>query len=918
MIFTTTFSDNLAESLAKRLLKEYSNDPFNLAKIQVILPTKRAVKMLKESFINQSRNGALLLPQLIPLYELEVLNPDIPPAIDSTERILLLAKMCQAKPNILTFDKALQIAESLAELLDLSYQFDLNLSGLEKLVPIERFATHWQETIQFLDIVNSCWPKILAERNQIDPTDRKIRLIRAFSKRLTNINDPIVLAGFDGAFPALQELITTASQKKENWIILDGLIQEKADSLLGKSIHTLFDKLQASKSILLNNHQTKQEKIAVQALACNTWQPNTFSKNTLDNVHLIVADTPQNEALTIALLLRKTLETPNKTAALVTTDRNLSRQVISQMKRWNIQLDDSAGAPLAHTQIGIFLQLLTDFALHPDGPHAVALLSSPLAADYQNPMSFRQKVKQTEYEIRKKKGKWAFELKTDLKPWLSLFAQNTLIPFATLLNEHLRVAESLATSHDRSGKERLWGTDTGQTALDLLTKLASYAELIGNIEPATYPKLLDMFMQQTTIRPKYGMTPRLDILGPIEARLYHPDVCILGGLNEGTFPPIPETGPWLNRNMRKQLGVPLPEDKTDELSLDFLHCFCASEVYLTRSQKVNGTPSIPSRFIERLKAIAEINNIPFAEQKAHLSVLVNMPSEFKNISRPVPTPPVEVRPKGLSVTRIELWRRNPYAIYARYILKLLPLDPLEHSVKSAEFGSLIHKILELFFKQFPKSTNIQDLLNIGQQQFASADLLEGDKVFFWPKFEKMAHFIIHMQEKIVSLIDKVLPETKAEVQFMIDNHPFTLSGRSDCIQLLKDGTTSIIDFKTQSAMPSVKEVLAGYAPQLPLEGLLALNNPFQSGEKRPISNLSYWALSGKDEGGKVVSICKSIEQLGNVIADAKAGLIELIHTFNDPQTPYEVCPVLFAAPAYDDYEHLARSQEWNTNFQEET
>ena len=915
MIFKTTFSDNLAESLTKRLLKEYESNPFELAKIQVILPTKRAVKVLKESFMSQSHNQAMLLPQLVPLYELEALNPDIPPAIDPMERILLLAKLCQAKPNILTFDKALQIAESLAELLDLSYQFDLNLTGLEKLVPMERFATHWQETIQFLDIISSYWPEILAERNQIDPADRKIRLIRAFTKRLSDIKDPVILAGFDGAFPALQELIITASKNDKNWVILDGLIQIDGVMSLGQSVRTLYEKLNVPTPVLLNDYQTKQEKIAIQSLAQDTWQPEIIPQDALQNVHLVVADTPQNEALTIALLLRQVLETPNKTAALITTDRTLSRQVISQMKRWNIQLDDSPGTPFAHTQIDIFLQLLTDFALHPDGPHAVALLNSPLAADYQNPTVFRQKIKQAEYEIRKRKDKWTFALQTDLKPWLSLFETNRLLPFTTLLTEHLQTAENLATSHDRTGKERLWGADVGQTALNLFTELASYAKIIGDIEPATYPKLLNMFMQQTTVRPKYGMNPRLDILGPIESRLYHPDVCIIGGLNEGTFPPIPETGPWLNRNMRKKLGVPLPEQKTDELSLDFLHCLCASEVYLTRAQKVNGTPSIPSRYIERLKAIAEINKIPFPEQQAHLANLINMPNQFKSITRPMPMPPVEVRPKRLSVTRIELWRRNPYAIYARYILRLLPLTPLEHSVKAAVFGTLIHKILELFYKNHPKSTDIQDLLDIGKQQFESAELLEGDKVFFWPKFEKMAHFIIITQKKIVPLIDKVLPETELETELSVDNMSFILFGTPDCVQFHKDGTVSIIDFKTQSAMPSIKEVLAGYAPQLPLEAVLVNDN--SETKTKPISDLSYWALTGKDEGGKIVSIQKTIDGLANIIAEAKTGLIELIRTFNNPQVPYEVSPIPAQAPMYDDYEHLARSQEWNTNFQEE-
>ena len=918
MIFRTTFSDNLAESLAKRLLKEYADNPFGLAKVQIVAPTKRALKIIQDSFRSLNPTGsALLLPQLVSLYELETLNPDIPPALDPMERLLLLAKMCHAKPNILTYDKALQLAESLTELLDLAYQFDLDLSHLESLVPMERFAAHWQETVEFLNIISQYWPQILAERHQIDPTDRKIRLIRAFTQHLSTTNTHYVFAGLDSTLPAVQELLVTAAKNDNNWIILDEMITDKVDNSVIKSIQNLYQKLNKPTLLALNPIQTKQEPVGIQALTQDIWQSQPQSADLLQNIHLIVADTPQSEALTIALLLRQTLETPKKTAALITTDRSLARQVITQMQRWHIQLDDSAGTPLNHTPIGIFLQLLTDFAICPDGQHAVALLLSPLVADQQDPTVLRQRVKQAEYEIRKKKGKWAFALRTDLSPWISLFKNNSLTPFATILGLHIQVAEQLATSHDRDGKERLWATEAGQAALEVLTKLMTFADIVGEIEPATYPKLLDMLMRQVAIRPKYGMHPRLDILGPIEARLYHPDVCILGGLNEGTFPPTPETGPWLNRTMRKKLGLPTPEQKIDELALDFLHCFCAPEVYLTRSQKANGAPTIPSRFIEKLKAVADINHIQLTEHQAHLAELTDTPVQFQKITRPAPIPPVEVRPKRLSVTRIELWRRNPYAIYAKYILKLSFLPPLEESIKSSVFGILIHKILETFFKQYPKSTELQDLLHIGKQLFESADLTLGDKIFCWPKFEKMAHFIIEAQKKVVPLIESILSEKEGEMELDVEGKPFTLSGTADCIQLRKDGSIGIIDFKTQAAMPkSMKEVLAGYAPQLPLEALLAQNDGFGTGQ-RLVSDLSYWSLTGKEDGGKIVSIQKTAEELAQIIAQAQTGIIELIRTFNDPKTPYEVCPIPAQAPTYDDYEHLSRFKEWGTLSEED-
>ena len=286
-----------------------------------------------------------------------------------------------------------------------------------------------------------------------------------------------------------------------------------------------------------------------------------------------------------------------------------------------------------------------------------------------------------------------------------------------------------------------------------------------------------------------------------------------------------------------------------------------------------------------------------------------MTDVFQKLERPAPTPPVEVRPKKLSVTRIELWRRNPYAIYAGYILGLFPLNPLESPVKSLVFGNLIHGILQEFFTENAKSTDINTLIKIGKKQFAESDLSEGDKTFLWPKFEKIAGFIIKMQEEIVPLLDHTLSEQKASLDLLVDDKPFTLYGKADCIHVFNNGTMDIVDFKTQSATPKIKEVLAGYAPQLTLEGLLAQEGGF--GVKHPkITDLAYWKLSGKDQGGEVISIDKTADEIKKLISEAQQGLIEIIRAFNDPNTPYEVCPVPTKAPTYNDYEHLSRSKEW--------
>ena len=212
MIYSVPFSADLANILASELLAHYQSNPLELAKVQLILPTKRACLAVKNAFLKQ--NKTTLLPQIMPLYELNILHDEIPEAISDTERLLLLARLCFAKSNIQTYDQAIKMAISLTELLNTAYQFELDLSRLSEVVQIEQFAAHWQETVQFLDILYTHWPKILKERHQVDPMDRTVRLIRQFTQDLKKEPDKIVyMAGFLNVFPAINELIDLASAR---------------------------------------------------------------------------------------------------------------------------------------------------------------------------------------------------------------------------------------------------------------------------------------------------------------------------------------------------------------------------------------------------------------------------------------------------------------------------------------------------------------------------------------------------------------------------------------------------------------------------------------------------------------------------------------------------------------------------------
>ena len=892
MIENVPFSADMAQILVDELLTRYQNDPLKLASVRLILPTKRACLAVRNAFMEKA-SGALL-PKMMPIYELDTFNADIPPALSKLERLLLLAKLCVAKPSIKTYDQAMKMAISLTELLDLAYQFNLNLTHLDNLVEMEKFATHWQETVQFLDILHTHWPQILKERGVIDPMDHTIRTIRFFTEDLKKHPDQrVFMAGLTNVFPAINDLIQVVAQNENNFVLTETFPDPDA------------------KPTKYQNLSNPHEKIVIDALTQDRWKDQHFSTKDLQNVHLINAGTPNEEALTIALLLRQVLETPNKTGALVTTDRNLARQVIAQMKRWDIQLDDSAGTPLNHTDIGLYFSLIADVGVNPSDTNYLALLKHPLSADGKLPSQLRQEVQKQEKILRESQQRWEMTLHTDFSKWLSLFQNNILVPFQEILIQHIDLAEKLATSSDKTATERLWQNDIGKEMFSFLSELLSHADMIGSIESQTYPALLKLLMQQKSIRVRFGMHPRLDILGPIEARFHHPDVCVIGGLNDGVFPPLPETGPWLNRPMRQKLNLPSPEEKIKELAVDFAHNFCSKEVYLTRSVKADGAQAVPSRFIERLKAVAQINGFNIPEYNAHLCRLLDTPDVYEKSTRPAPTPPKEVRPTYLPVTQIEMWRRNPYGIYARYILKLYPLNPMENVANKAEFGQLIHEAIQTFLTENPRSTDSQLLINTAKRIFDKSHLKDIDKTLLNIKFAAIADFLITQQKNDLEIVNHSLYEEKIDHTFDVDGMPFTLSGRADRIDFLNDGSVRVIDYKNYHP-PKKKEVAAGYAPQLVLEALLLSET-----QKKPISTLSYWYLSNKKESSDVQNVMSSEQEISEAVSKAKNGLLSMVKAFQDPCVPYEVCPIPSQAPHYDDYAHLARRQEWAVEEEDE-
>ena len=342
-------------------------------------------------------------------------------------------------------------------------------------------------------------------------------------------------------------------------------------------------------------------------------------------------------------------------------------------------------------------------------------------------------------------------------------------------------------------------------------------------------------------RPRWGRHPRLAIWGLLEARLQHADVLVLGGLNEGTWPPEAHANPWMSRPMLAEFGLPLPERRIGLTAHDFVQAFSAPEVYLTRAERVEGTPTVPSRWLLRLETLLRGSEAEsaLAAGAAWLPWQrgLDQPDAVEAAPRPAPAPPVAARPRSLSVTQVETWMRDPYAIYARYVLGLRALEPLDADPDAAEYGSLIHRALDAFLSKGPDLASdaaFEALMETGKRAFGPALDRPGVWAFWWPRFARIARWFLDFERQRSGGVRERLCEVAGVLMVPGPAGPFTLTARADRIDWLTDGSLTIIDYKT-GAIPKQDEVAAGFAPQLPLEAAIALGGGFKGIARADVS-----------------------------------------------------------------------------------
>ncbi|MDH3335843.1 MAG: double-strand break repair protein AddB, partial [Rhodospirillaceae bacterium] len=489
-----------------------------------------------------------------------------------------------------------------------------------------------------------------------------------------------------------------------------------------------------------------------------------------------------------------------------------------------------------------------------------------------------------------------------------------------IIKAHAKAAVMLCGGSENPQHTRLWHGDAGIALGEFIGSLAIEINTLGAINAVDYPALINALISARAVRLQSGAHPRVFIWGLLEARLQRSDVTILGGLNEGTWPGEAKPSPWMSRPMQKQFGLPLPERRIGLAAHDFCQAFAGPEVFITRSERVDGTPQVPSRWLVRLETMLEGAGLmgalepdsghSWAEWVGELSKTEKQQDPAK--WEPKPRPDAKLRPKKLSVTEIETLIRDPYAIYARHILKLNPLDDIDADPGAADRGIIVHDALERFIAENMKSlpdNALARLLEIGDMSFKENLSAPTVHAFWWPRFERIAHWFLEREQK--ARANGQMPsaiEQRGQIKIDGLSGEFILSARVDRIDADKTGGLIIIDYKTGTP-PTTPQVEAGFSPQLPLEAAMAKMGAFADVKKgAAISGLLYLQLSGGREAGTEKPIKLDSEQAAS---DALGGLSKLLQRFENEKTPYLSRPRPMWENRFSDYDHLARVKEWS-------
>ncbi|MGG5810192.1 double-strand break repair protein AddB [Falsiroseomonas sp. CW058] len=855
------------------------------------------------------------------------------------------------------------------------------LARLETLVPEEQ-ATHWQITVAFLRGVAQQWVGWLTEQGLLDIGLRRVLALRAQARAWQDDPpaDPVIAAGIGvgGTIPAAVELLKVVAALPQGCVVLHGLDRRALGRVWAavkdapthplSSQARLLEAMEADNTRILRwpgcaavaTHPVPEARAALLEMALRPpegmepWsrpEPETWRAG-LPGLQLLAAPDGQAEAAAVALLLREALERPGARAALVTPDRDLARRVSAELTRHGILADDSAGEGLGTTPAGAFLRLVArmvaeDFAPVP----TLAALKHPLCAAGMERDAWLAAIRLLERRALRgprpmgglgglrRAAIAGLREEALARVLLALDALDAALgdfaalsgarPPADLLDAHMAAAEALAATPARPGGLRLYAGEEGEVLANHLADLAPAMARLPPLDARAWPAMFDAALEGVAARTRrtargrdLAAHPRVEILGLLEARLLSFDRVVLGALDETVWPLATDPGPWMSRPMRAQFGLPEPEARIGRVCMDFLLSACAApDAILSRAARRGGAPTVPARWLTRIETFlsGQALALPRSEAARWAAALDQPAAPPQPVQRPAPVPPRHMRPDAISVTEVPELLADPYAFYAKRILRLRALDPLDADVGALDYGQIVHGALAAFVNRIGAAPGGwpggEEAGAIWAEAAEAALAAQGPRpalAAFWrPRLARIGAFVIAEEAKLREggHIAASFTERKGEWVLKRPRGEVVLKARADRIDRLGDGSLMVLDYKTGS-VPNEAALLDGTAPQLPLEAAMALRGAFEGVPVAPVRALTYWRLTGGQEPGEVKPMMAEAEDVERVAEDSLDRLGRLVDRFLLGDAAFPARPHPARAPKGGDFDHLARIAEW--------
>jgi ATP-dependent helicase/nuclease subunit B len=969
-VFNVPFGNDLCDATASLILQAGTTDPLSVSNNILLLPNNRAVKAMSEAFVRHAAPG-LLLPRMVTVGDLaldEALGPlldpvsvdeNLWPVIGTLDRVFLLARLVaknRPKGQAISSAEALRLARKLADMVD-ELEIEQVDFGRFADVGIEAdLAGHWQSSYgQLLEILPAYCAE-LSRRKLLGPAERRNRLLGRLEQRLAESppSVPIIAAGITTSAKAIARLLRRIARLPQGKVILPGLDLDMDDGQWAALSHVaedegerkprrnievhpqfhlkhLLDQMGVGRSEVdvIPTAMTTRAHYAITDIFCLPeqsagWRDLPAARKKMPHVSLVEAADSAEEAKTIAVHVRGALEQAGQRIAVITPDRELAVRIAAQLRRWGVEVDDSAGTPLLQTPHGtLVLALVEAIASRFSATSILAIAKHPLVRAGEGRLAWLESARSLDLELRgPPEGVGLSAIMAGLLAkrkrneatiaWWSEFSR-TLEPldtvshagFATLLEAIQNVASELTDGS-------IWRGANGRELGRIWEEISSCdLSAIGSADPAAIVAIFTELFSGAVVRPPYGGHPRVAIYGLLEARLQQADIVICAGLNETTWPQIAQPDPWLAPAIRRHLGLATLDRNIGLSANDLATALGARHVLLTRAKRDRSGPTVASRFLLRIKALLAAQLATDGQMLA-LAQQLDMPSRVVPFAiRPEPAPNAEQRRVAISITDFDQLKSDPYSFYAKRILGLRVLEPVDADPSYAWRGTLVHDILEKWFKE--DGCTAEKLIERADALLTNKTLDPLLRALWQPRIASGLRWIAEETRRLLQEDGRTL--VVAEESGTIELLGVPVKGRADRIDRLADGSLVIIDYKT-GVPPQPKQVNAGFALQLGLVGYMAEQAAIK-GVSGQAGQFEYWSLAkNKDRGFGYIGVPTSAkpsdskQKPEDFVGFAKVQAEEALRAWILGSEAF-IAKLHPEFANYGDYDQLMRLQEWN-------